>query len=443
MRVAVTGGSGQLGTLVLRRLADDRSIKEIVAIDVRPPLVVSGKLRDVRADVRDVSVGGHLAGCDALVHLAFMVAKRGARALQDDVNVRGSANVFRAAVAAGVRRIVYASSVAAYGAVPSPLLPVAEDTPRTRQSGFWYAAAKFDVEEQLDALEREHPDLSVARLRPAILIGRRMDHRLGALMRRGYLPDSAALPVVWDEDVADAFLLALKSGARGAFNLAADEPLPSRELAKGAGLRVARIPRRLVAAVEKVIAALRILPPADPGWSSAGSYPLVYSAAKARGTLGWKPRCPTALEVMRCYAETVPRKLDRRISLFVRAADRGSRSQPPRPELKDYRSVIHLDLTGRAGGDVTLRVDGGRLRLSLGAPRPAQAAVTMKAATLLDLLSGRTDVASAQLTGRMRVDGQGHASLVVGGLVGGFRSAGKLPGFRGVSARALAKWIGT
>ncbi|MGE5047334.1 MAG: NAD-dependent epimerase/dehydratase family protein, partial [Deltaproteobacteria bacterium] len=422
MRVAVTGGSGQLGTLVLRRLADDRSIKEIVAIDVRPPLVVSGKLRDVRADVRDANVGEHLAGCDALVHLAFMVAKRGARALQDDVNVRGSANVFRAALAAGVRRIVYASSVAAYGVVPSLAVPVTEETPRTRQSGFWYASAKFDVEEQLDALEREHPDLSVTRLRPAILIGRRMDHRLGALMRRGFLPDAAALPVVWDEDVADAFLLALKSGARGAFNLAADDPLPSRDLAEAAGLRTLRIPRRLVAALEKVITALRILPPADPGWSNAGSYPLVYSAAKARATLGWKPRCPTALEVMRCYAENVPRKLDRRISFFVRAADRGSRSQPPRPELKDYRSVIHLDLTGRAGGDVTLRVDDGRLRLSLGAPRPAQAAVTMKAATLLDLLSGRTDVASAQLTGRIRVDGQGHASLVVGGLVGGFRS---------------------
>jgi nucleoside-diphosphate-sugar epimerase len=442
MRVAVTGGSGQLGTLVLRRLADDRSIKEIVTLDVRPPLVVSGKLRDVRADVRDPDIGAHLGGCDALVHLAFMVARRGARSLQDDVNVRGSANVFRAAIAAGVRRIVYASSVAAYGMVPSPAAPVTEETQRTRQRDFWYAAAKFDVEEQLDALEREHPDLSVARLRPAILIGRRMDHRLGALMRRGLLPD-AGLPVVWDEDVADAFLLALKSGARGAFNLTADDPLPAPELAKAAGLRVVRIPRRLLAVVEKVVTALRILPPADPGWSTAGSHLLVYPAGKARASLGWKPRCPTAAEVMRCYAENVPRRLDRKIRLFVRAADRGSRSQPARPELKDYRSVIHLDLTGRAGGDVTLRVDDGRLRLSLGAPRPAQAAVTMKAATLLDLLSGRADVAGAQLTGRMRVDGQGHASLVVGGLVGGFRSAARLPGFRGVSARALAKWIGS
>ncbi|MGZ6123431.1 MAG: NAD-dependent epimerase/dehydratase family protein, partial [Myxococcales bacterium] len=223
MRVAVTGGSGHLGTLVLRRLADDRSVKEIVALDLRPPLIVSGKLRDVRADVRDAAIGDHLRGCDAVVHLAFMVAKRGARALQDDVNVRGSANVFRAAIAAGVRRILYSSSVAAYGVLPGLPVPISEETPRTRQPDFWYACAKYDVEADLDALEREHPDLSVARFRPAILFGRRMEHPLGAALRHGLLPETGALPLVWDEDVADAFLLALRSGAKGAFNLAADD----------------------------------------------------------------------------------------------------------------------------------------------------------------------------------------------------------------------------
>ena len=86
MRVAITGGSGQLGTLVLRRLADDRAVKEIVAIDLRSPLIVSGKIRNVSADIR-----GPLPfeGCDAVIHLAFLVAKRGNRELQDDVNVRG------------------------------------------------------------------------------------------------------------------------------------------------------------------------------------------------------------------------------------------------------------------------------------------------------------------------------------------------------------------
>jgi UDP-glucose 4-epimerase len=441
VRVAVTGGSGQLGTLVLRRLADDRTVKEIVALDLRPPLIVSGKLRAVRADVRDPQIGEHLRGCDAVIHLAFLVAKRGARALQDEVNVRGSANVFRAALIAGVRRILYSSSVAAYGVLPGLPVPVTEATPRTRQPDFWYACAKFDVEEDLDGLEREHPDLSVARFRPAILIGRRMEHQLGAALRHGLLPRTGPLPLVWDEDVADAFLLALRSGARGAFNLSADEPLPSAELAKEGGLRLIRVPRGLVRGIERAVVALGLAQPADPGWFATADLRLVYSSEKAKRELSWKPRCATAREVIRCHAANVPRKLDRRIAFWARAIDRASRAESARLELKGYDATVHLDLTGPDGGDLTLRVADGRIRLRRGLPRPANAVVSMKARTLLDLLAGRGDVAAAQLTGKIRIDGQGHAALVIGGLVAGFRAAGRRPGWRGFTARKLARWI--
>src|SRR5205823_2975365 len=130
-------------------------------------------------------------------------------------------------------------------------------------------------------------------------------------------------PIVWDEDVADAFLLALKSGARGAFNLAADDPLPAPELAREGGMRLL-LPRGPVRAVERAVTALHILPPADPGWFASGSFPLVYSSEKAKRELGWKPRCPTAREVMRRYAATVPRKLDRRIAVWARVVDSAS-----------------------------------------------------------------------------------------------------------------------
>ncbi len=441
MRIAITGGSGQLGTLVLRRLADDRAVKEIVAVDLRPPLIVSGKLRDVRCDVRDGAIGGHLRGCDAVIHLAFLVAKRGARAMQDDVNVKGSANVFRAALGAGVRRILYSSSVAAYGVVPGHPPAIAEETPRIRQPDFWYACAKYDVEADLDGLEREHPDLCVTRFRPAILIGRRMEHQLGSALRHGLLPQSSPLPLVWDEDVADAFLLALKSGARGAYNLAADDPLPTAALAREGGMRVLRLPRSTARAVDRAVTALRLVPPSDPGWFAASGLTLVYPSGKARRELGWKPRFSTCREVIRAYATNVPRKLDRRIAFWARVVDGASRRAPPRPELRGYDSTVHLDLTGPGGGDFTIRVGEGRVRLLPGAPRPANAAVSLRAATLLDLLAGRGDFAGANLSGRIRIDGQGHAALIVGGLIAGFRDAGKMRGWRGYTARKLAKWI--
>src|SRR5438270_6147703 len=391
MRVAVTGGAGQLGTLVLRRLCADRTVAEVRSLDLRPPLAASAKLKAVLADVRDPAFARHLHDCDVLVHLAFLVAKRGKRETQDAVNVEGSKNVFCAALARGVRRIVYSSSIAAYGVVPGHPEPLLETSARIRQPGFWYAAAKYDVESFLDEMEAEHPAVAVVRFRPAILLGRRMEHALGAAFRRGVLPDTGPtpMPVVWDEDVADAFVLAVKSDrARGAFNLAADHPLPSRELARAAGLRTMAVPsfvRRTFLGADALAARWGFVAPMDPGWFAAGEARMIASSERARRDLGWKPRCATAVEVLRRQVETVPRKLDRRLSFFFRAVDRASRREPPRPDLAGYETTIHLELSGPDGGDVTLRAHGGRLSARQGAPRPADRGVFLPARLFPDL----------------------------------------------------------
>src|SRR5262249_47036878 len=130
----------------------------------------------------------------------------------ESINVGGSKNVFEAAARARVRRIVYASSVAAYGVVPGHPVPIVEDTPRRLQPEFPYAATKYAVEEFLDGFEPGHPEIAVTRLRPGVLFGARMDHPLGSALRRRILidTDGPAVPIVWDEDVADAIMLALR-----------------------------------------------------------------------------------------------------------------------------------------------------------------------------------------------------------------------------------------
>jgi len=447
MRVAVTGGAGQLGTLVLRRLCADRTVAEVRSLDLRPPLAVSPKLKAIQADVRDPQLARHLEGCDVLVHLAFLVAKRGTREMQDEVNVEGSKNVFRAALAAGVRRVVYASSIAAYGVVPGHPEPLVETSPRIRQPPFWYASAKYDVEAFLDEMEAANPAMAIVRFRPAILFGKRMEHVLGRALRRGVLPDSGTipLPVVWDEDVADAFVLAVKSdAARGAFNLAAEDPLPARDLAAATGLRAVAVPafvRKAVVSANALGARLGLVDSMDPGWLGGGNARMIVSAERARRELGWKPKCAKAIDVVRRQAETVPRKLDRRLSVFFRAVDRASRREPPRPDLAGYRTTIHLELSGPNGGDVTLRADAGRLAVRKGTPRPADGAVFLSARLLLDLLTHKADFASTQLTGRIRTEGQGLASMVVGGMIGGFLAATRTPGLGGRAARALQRWM--
>ena len=84
---------------------------------------------------------------DVLVHLAFMImgnAKQSRR-----VNLDGSRYVFEAAVAAGVPRLVYASSVAAYGFWRDAPLPLTEDVPARGTAEHYYSAQKAEVEQVL------------------------------------------------------------------------------------------------------------------------------------------------------------------------------------------------------------------------------------------------------------------------------------------------------
>ncbi len=418
MRIVVTGGAGQLGTAVIRRLLQNRK-HTIVCLDTRPPLVVpAGRVRAVRADIRDHTIRRYLETADALVHLAFVMSAPLSRPELHAINVDGSRNVFRAAADVGIRHILYASSVAAYGLVPGHPTPVVEDTPRKNQSWFAYASAKYEVEAFLDDFERDHPDIAVTRFRPGILVGAHMDHALGRALRAGVLPytSRAPLPVVWDEDVADAFALALDGRAAGAFNLVADEPLSARMLARATGLRSVPAPRILL----KVLNTLARV--ADSGWVDGAAVVPVFSAEKAKRELGWTPRCPTSRAVIEHFRREILQRLDPRLRAFFAAVALVGRFRPPPDEARGVRARVHLHLGGPRGGDVGILLEDGRLRIARGIPRPPTSIARVPAETFLDFLRGKQSFSTAQMTGRVQIEGDPSAAMLLQGMVTTFRA---------------------
>ena len=85
--------------------------------------------------------------------------------------------MFTAATQAGVTRIVYSSSIAAYGVVPGHPEPITEDATRVHQPGFAYAATKFEVEAWLDRFEVEG---SPERIGPVEPLSEALDHQIAA-----------------------------------------------------------------------------------------------------------------------------------------------------------------------------------------------------------------------------------------------------------------------
>ncbi len=425
MKIAVTGAAGQLGTVVLRRLAVERGVTALRSLDLRPPAVAGAKIEHVRADVRDPDFRRFLDGCDALVHLAFIVTGAPPRAVFNAINVSGSMNVIEAAVQAGIKQIVYTSSIAAYGVVHGHPRPIVEETPRVHQPSFPYSAAKWEVEQWLDGFEPQHPDVAIARLRPSIVIGVPTVHAHGAMLARRAIVDlPAPLPIVWDEDVADAVALALRKRARGAFNITAEPAVTPRELAEKCGLRLIRIPRALInvgAQLGALVTKLGLSEAVDPAWLRISDVCMDMSAEKARRELGWKPTCPTPFAVIDRFLAENSTGLDRRLELIVRLLQLRARRAVTDPSMHT-RGRVHLRLTGPGGGDIGFVIDGAHVDVLREAPRPPSTVVTMKTATFYDLLAGRSDFNTGQMTGRIRVEGEALNAFVVQAVVTRFRS---------------------
>lgn len=249
MRVGLTGVSGYIGKLLLKRLDADPEISEVVGIDVNPPSFMPKKLKFINMDIRSPSIQEPLKGLDALIHLAFIVEPLKDRKTMYDINLKGSQNVLKAQEACSIPQLVVASSVAAYGTLKAGTGIIDENTPLVEEPKCYYAHTKYLVEKELDRFEERNPGVIVSRLRPSVLMGPgcyNFSLELGSWPVIIDVPGGGKIPIVHEEDVADAFYLALKKRAKGPFLISLPDPVPMAELAKILGKRRVVLPGWIV-----------------------------------------------------------------------------------------------------------------------------------------------------------------------------------------------------
>jgi UDP-glucose 4-epimerase len=280
-RVLITGGAGLIGSHIVDRLAR-AGRTEIVVVDNlsrgrRQSLAqasVAGNVRFIEGDIRDRGlVDTAIRGIDVVFHLAAIRLTHCAQEprLAMEVMVDGTYHVLEAAVAAGVKRVVAASSASIYG--DAELFPTREDHHPYANNTLYGAAKLFN--EGLLASFRTMYGLNYLALRPFNVYGPRMD-TYGAytevLVRWMNCIDQGRRPPIFGdgkqtmdfiyvEDVARAFLLAATSDAEGeAFNLGSGIETSLDELARmlaaamGSQLTPQYIPERGVGAVRRRLA---------------------------------------------------------------------------------------------------------------------------------------------------------------------------------------------
>ena len=324
LTVAVTGPTGDIGISAVEALERAPEVERIIGMARHPfDPAAHGWTRTeyLQGDILDRgAVDALVADADVVIHLAFIIM--GSREESARVNLEGTRNVFEATVAAArPRRLVYTSSVAAYGYHSDNPVPITEEVPTRGSSEHYYSEQKATCEAALAEIT-DGSLLEVYVLRPCIVAGPRAP-ALPEAMPWNQLPGpvkrvAQALPLlkppfpdpgtplqlVHHDDVAAAIALATTTSApAGAYNIAGDGVLSMSDVAERLGARPFRLPRVAVSAASDVIARLPYVPSALE-WLHVGRTSVVMDTAKAKTRLGWTPKY-TAAETLSALGEAI------------------------------------------------------------------------------------------------------------------------------------------
>jgi UDP-glucose 4-epimerase len=310
LTVAVTGPTGEIGISAVEALERTPDIARILGMARRPfdPAEHGWTKTEYRqGDILDrAAVDDFVADADVVIHLAFIIM--GSREESARINVTGTRNVFEATVAARrPRRLVYTSSVAAYGYHSDNPVPITEDVAPRGSPEHYYSEQKALCEAVLQDVTAGS-SLEVYVLRPCIVAGPKAP-ALAEAMPWNQLPGpvkrvAQALPLlippfpdpgtplqlVHHDDVAAAIALATTTSASpGAYNIAADGVLSMSDVAHALGVGSIRVPRIAASAASELIARLPFVPSALE-WLHVGRTSVVMDVSKAKSQLGWQPK---------------------------------------------------------------------------------------------------------------------------------------------------------
>lgn len=303
----VTGGSGFLGNLIIKRLLDAGD--EVVSIDVWQDPLASKEIEFRKIDVRDYqAVLSAMRGVTMVHHNAALVPLTKSGKEFWEVNVEGSKNVASAALKAGVKTFIHMSSSAIYGAPKE--LPITNKTPTNPIEiyGRGKLAGEKAVREILDG-----SSVNSIAIRPRTIIG---EGRLGIFkILFDWIAESRDIYTIGDgenlfqfvhaHDLMDAYMIISRLEKSGAYNVGThsfgtlNDALENVIEHAGSSSVVKHLPRKLSIGTLKTLDKLKLSPLAP--WHYLTYDKPFYFDVSNLIEMGWKPKYSNDLMLAEAY----------------------------------------------------------------------------------------------------------------------------------------------
>lgn len=297
--VAVTGAYSFVGAELIKRLEADRRYAKVLAIDVRKPTFPLSKTQFHKIDLTmptadaDLSALFKREGVDTVVHAAFLSTPTHNNAWAHELESIGTMHVLNAAGEAQVGKLVLFSTTLVYGASPTNpnFLDERHDlkgAPRSR-----FVSDKVEAEKQTERFARENPEIVVTVLRTGATLGPRISNFATRFFQRpacpvlmGYDP---LLQFVHEDDVVEAFVLAVDGDHPGAFNIVGDGVLPYTTVLALMGRIPIPMPSFVAYPLSRALWMTQIFD-SPPNFLDFLRFLCVADGAKAKEALGFRPR---------------------------------------------------------------------------------------------------------------------------------------------------------
>ncbi|MFK7866653.1 MAG: NAD-dependent epimerase/dehydratase family protein [Alphaproteobacteria bacterium] len=255
--IAVTGASSHLGGLLLQRLHQTHACSNILALDSRDGALANSLdgVEYVKASVLNKNIHQLFKkhNIQAVAHLDTVMVPPSTReeiAKAKTLDIEGTKNMLECCLKARVKHIVIGSSAGAYGYHFKGSDAIKENQPLRGHPSIAHASHKATIELLLNESRKKYPQLTQTIFRMATILGDGINSPITEFLKDekliGLMGEDTNFSFIWDEDVVEAFKIALFEGKPGIFNLSGEGMIAMSDISSSLKKPVQFMPKSVI-----------------------------------------------------------------------------------------------------------------------------------------------------------------------------------------------------